>query len=614
MNINVIYGRGAANNAAPAGFYSAVNYVVNYYDTLFTNNVTTNVNIGYGSILDPYTNTYSFLSSGALGESYRNNEIIYSYAATKNALVAENAPGASALPSTSPVPGSLYLGSAQAKALGFNGASSTLDGAIGIASASNASWDYSATATPTSNQYYLVGVLEHELSEVMGRVSALDISGQYTVTDLYRYSSPGVHSFIPGGTGSTAYFSINNGTTNLGTWNNQISNGDLADWYPQGPGSGGNDAYNDYSSSGVINSVSAVDVILMQALGWTTTGPTATAVNAVADTQAASVNAGHVVTITVATSAAVTVIGTPMLQLNDNQVALYTLGSGTNALTFTYTVQLGDNVADLQVTGLTLPAGTSIEGVTYGIFSGSVTGDLGLNISTTTPPATTIQQEIAGLYSALYNRAADFPGYSYWISVVSHQPDSGGVTLANSGTTAVTLNDAQVLGQSFVNTQSTVFNQTYGSLTDSQFINALYVNIGGNVGDPGGITYWTNLLQQAEAGGQTVQAARAGLIGQFVHDLIDVNLSTFPGLTAAQLQAAQLRQETIDNKNAVSVSYLNASQESSGAILNPLSVGDAAFQAAVTSLHSVSSVGTTADIAIIGIQNAVFHQSLSYIV
>jgi hypothetical protein len=29
-------------------------------------------------------------------------------------------------------------------------------------------------------------------------------------------------------------------------WNNQISNGDLADWYPLGPAPGGNDAFNDY--------------------------------------------------------------------------------------------------------------------------------------------------------------------------------------------------------------------------------------------------------------------------------------------------------------------------------------------------------------------------------
>ena len=67
--------------------------------------------------------------------------------------------------------------------------------------------------------------------------------------------------------------------------------------------------------------------------------------------------------------------------------------------------------------------------------------------STTPPPPTSVQQEILGLYAALYNRAADFDGYPYWVGVDGQQSDSGGVTVANAGTTAVTLNDAQVLGQ-----------------------------------------------------------------------------------------------------------------------------------------------------------------------
>jgi hypothetical protein len=618
MNINVIYGQGAANNAAPSGFYTAVNYVVNYYDTLFTNNVTININISYGSILDPYTNTYSNVSSGDLGESYDNNETTYSYAATRNILLGENAPGASTLPSNSPVPGSLSIGSAEAKALGLIGASSALDGSVGIAAASaNTAWDYSATTTPTANQYYLVGVLEHEISEGMGRVSDLGPGGQYTVTDLYRYSSAGVRDLTPGGKGSTAYFSIDNGTTNLGTWNNQISNGDLADWYPQGPGPGGNDAYNDYNNPGVINAVSPTDIILMQALGWTIGGPTATSLTAAADNQATTVTAGHVVTITVTTSAAVAVTGTPTLQLNDNEVALYTSGSGSNTLTFTYTVQLGDNVADLQVTGLTLPSGALIQSVSLANLAGGVTGDLALAINTTTTPTTTVQQEILGLYAALYNRASDFPGYSYWAAFVGQQPDAIGVTLANAGSTAITLNDEQVMGQAFVNTQSTFFNQTYGSLTDIQFINALYVNIGGNAGDPGGVTYWTNFLQQAEGSSPTaaqITAARAGLVGQFVHDLIDVNLATFTMLTPAQLLAAEQRQETIDNKIAVSLAYSNTSQLSGGTILDPHTIGDTAYQAAITAIHGVTSVATTADIAIIGIHNAVANQNLQLVV
>ena len=64
---------------------------------------------------------------------------------------------------------------------------------------------------------------------------------------------------------------------------------------------------------------------------------------------------GSVVTFTLNLSAPVTVDGgTPMLLLNDGGAASYTGGSGTDALTFSYTVAAGQNTADLKVTELTV--------------------------------------------------------------------------------------------------------------------------------------------------------------------------------------------------------------------------------------------------------------------
>ena len=88
------------------------------------------------------------------------------------------------------------------------------------------------------------------------------------------------------------------------------------------------------------------------------TPPSPTPLTATTDTGGTYLNAGHLVTITLTTSLVETVTGTPTLQLNDGEVAGYTGGSGTNTLTFAYAVQPGapgDNVADLQVTGLNLP-------------------------------------------------------------------------------------------------------------------------------------------------------------------------------------------------------------------------------------------------------------------
>jgi Bacterial Ig-like domain len=103
-----------------------------------------------------------------------------------------------------------------------------------------------------------------------------------------------------------------------------------------------------------------------------TTPPAVTSVTATTDNHKSALNAGHVVTITVDTSEIVTVTGTPTLQLNDNEVATYTAGSGTSALTFTYAVQPGDSTLDLQVTGLNLPPGATIQDAALNNLSGNV--------------------------------------------------------------------------------------------------------------------------------------------------------------------------------------------------------------------------------------------------
>ena len=259
MQINVSFDQ--SQSSLPSGFVTAVNYVVSYFDTLFTNNVTINIHVGYGEIAG------QSLAANALGESYAPQYLQESYSSVRTALQGQGAPGAATLPSSSPLSGSLYMPQAEAQAMGLTSAVST--SYVGFSSALPLS--YTPNATPASNQYYFVGVIEHEFTEVMGRVSLIgDQPYDYSPMDLFRYSSPGVRSLGPGGSGSTAYFSTNNGTTNLGTWNNNPNNGDLGDWYPQGPASGGHDAFNDYSSPGVINAMSANDITLMEALGWST--------------------------------------------------------------------------------------------------------------------------------------------------------------------------------------------------------------------------------------------------------------------------------------------------------------------------------------------------------
>ena len=99
---------------------------------------------------------------------------------------------------------------------------------------------------------------------------------------------------------------------------------------------------------------------------------------------ATDLDAGQVVTITLTTDTPpATVTGIPELALNDSEVATYTGGSGTDTLTFSYTVQPGDNIADLQITGLNFPNGASID--VNGSNLTTISGDLGLQIDTIAP-------------------------------------------------------------------------------------------------------------------------------------------------------------------------------------------------------------------------------------
>ena len=206
MQINVSFDSSVAS--APAAFVAAVNYVVSYYDSLFTNNVAINIDVGYGEVAG------QAMGAGALGETIVTQYVSASYNSVVSALQAESAPGASTLPSSSPLSGTLYVAQAEAQALGLTSAVST--SYVGFSS--SAPFSYTANATPASNLYYFIGVVEHEFSEVLGRTSM--VNGQpsyYDPMDLYRYSAPGVRDTAAGGSGSTAYFSINNGVTNLGT-------------------------------------------------------------------------------------------------------------------------------------------------------------------------------------------------------------------------------------------------------------------------------------------------------------------------------------------------------------------------------------------------------------
>ena len=256
--ININWDSSVAN--APTGFTAAVEQVVSFYESHFTNPIAITIDVGYGEV-DGYS-----LGSGDLGESETYlTSVSYSQlesALVKNADAFGDTAAAASLPATSPVSGQYWVPVAEATALGLFSASGAVDGYVGFSSSYN--FAYNDSNGVGANQFDFFGTVAHEISEVMGRqmMDGENFSGSagYEPLDLFHYSASGVRDF----SGTTAgYLSADGGATNLGNFNTN-SSGDFGDW----AGSVGANSYLAFSSPGVVNAVTANDLTEMNLLGW----------------------------------------------------------------------------------------------------------------------------------------------------------------------------------------------------------------------------------------------------------------------------------------------------------------------------------------------------------
>jgi hypothetical protein len=262
--INFTYDGSVAS--APAGFKTALAAAAQYLESQFTNAVTVNITVGYGEVGG------QAMGAGALGESmsYLNS---YSYAQIKSALNANDTSAADAsadatLGASNPTGGTLWVTSAQAKALGLSTTTGT-DGYVGFSSTNP--FDYNDADGVNSGSYDFYGTALHELTEVMGRMMLAGgtigvTSNSYTPLDFFHYSAAGTIDHTQSQAG---YFSVDGGKSSLGGYNT-IAGGDAGDW----GGTMGNDSFNAFSNSGVVNAVSSVDLTELNVIGWNRAGST----------------------------------------------------------------------------------------------------------------------------------------------------------------------------------------------------------------------------------------------------------------------------------------------------------------------------------------------------
>ena len=237
MKFNLTYGPDIAS--APDGFKATVEAVAAFFESSFTDPITINVKVERG------------LSGGLLGHSDYALTGPYTFAQITSALAQDPHSGSDAialahLPTVDPISGThaYYMTSAQAKALGLQGASDALDGTVQFANNPPFDYDRSDGITPGSYDFY--GTVAHEFSEVMGReLNAIGNEVQtgkpngYYPFDLFKYSAAGVPTFV----GTTAgYFSPDGGVTNLDNFNAD-SDDDFGDW----ASSAGDDAFRAFS-------------------------------------------------------------------------------------------------------------------------------------------------------------------------------------------------------------------------------------------------------------------------------------------------------------------------------------------------------------------------------
>ncbi len=381
--INITYD--SSVSTAPSAFTTAMSSAVQYLESQFSDPVSINIHVGFGEV------NGTALGSGQLGASeyYLNS---YSYSQLTGALKADaktstDATAAASLPATDPTGGTYWVSTANAKALALSGASTATDGYVGFSS--SYAFDYNNADGVTAGTYDFFGTAVHELAEVMGKAMltggtiGTTPNGYYGL-DLFHYASPGVRDFSASTPG---YFSIDGGVTNLGGFNT-VSGGDAGDW-----GSGmGNDSFNAFSNSGVVNAVSNSDLTVLDTIGWDRVlpaGPSVT-IGLVADTGASSTDkitnndaltgvttAGVVVTLSegsvtlgtaTANASGVWSFTPASLAQGANTIAASAVVSGTSvnsSLTFTYdTTPPVVSIGLVSMTGTTSTSNDALQGTT----------------------------------------------------------------------------------------------------------------------------------------------------------------------------------------------------------------------------------------------------------
>ncbi|MEH2561446.1 NF038122 family metalloprotease [Bradyrhizobium sp. AZCC 2289] len=257
--INLLFD--AAAMAAPASFRAGIQQAASLLTAAISDRITVNIKIDYSG-------------TGGGAAAGPDNGLYESYSTVRSDLINHATLGDAifnALPTGTSIQGqsNVAVWNAQLKLWGLLGANDT------------STDDGSATFATDISSNLLVGVALHELTHAMGRVPyGSPYSSSPDIFDFYRFTSAGVRLFDGNNTAVAAYFSVDGGNTKLADYG---QNSDPSDFLNSGV-QGANDPFDEYYYGGTLQSLTAADKQQLDALGFHTSTPVTTVIEALGST------------------------------------------------------------------------------------------------------------------------------------------------------------------------------------------------------------------------------------------------------------------------------------------------------------------------------------------
>ena len=305
VQINLIDIGGVNGSAAEQGFQIAANY----WESVLTNDAVLNFNVGYASLgadilgstksnsfKDVDIGSYYSLLNATQSSALDAQAVANLSPLTPNGSVDVTVPeyfdpntlsgvaevGSRTAPDNTPISGTMAISSANIKAL-VGGFEDVVDGEINFSS--DFAFDFDPTDGISGGMYDFIGVAIHEMAHALGFLSSAQDFDYNTGTDfpvddywwgyssdMFRYSAPGVLDWT---FDTDSYFSLDAGATAYmdGYFSTGAVNGDASQashWKKNYTCTDFLGIMNPYTCDGFGTNVSALDLALLDAIGWDT--------------------------------------------------------------------------------------------------------------------------------------------------------------------------------------------------------------------------------------------------------------------------------------------------------------------------------------------------------